>query len=73
MFVTVCAGLSCVKHVWLYVCDCVCRKKLDQQQEELDHLRTVLDSRDTAEKKNTGTVSLAVKASIGGISEMGST
>ena len=36
------------------VCVCVNRKKVDQQKEELDRLKAVLDSKEDMEKKQAG-------------------
>lgn len=38
----------------VYVCVCANRKKVDQQKEELDRLKAVLDSKEDMEKKQAG-------------------
>ena len=48
--------IFCLAWYVVYVCVCVCanRKKVDQQKEELDRLKAVLDSKEDMEKKQAG-------------------
>ena len=46
--------IFCLAWYVVYVCVCANRKKVDQQKEELDRLKAVLDSKEDMEKKQAG-------------------